>query len=163
MPASVAPGARRQTAEDRAEVIHHTVSRGSVSPGDPTIVLPPWENSTLHDNALLRRRRRRGFIKSICGNLCASWWLPSAPNDSQRSSRRAAPNGRRSRRGYPHYRSPRWCLTRWSNNRAAALGKPHIARQRTFAASLAQRFHEDNLRTSVRVMFASQCSKWQPA
>ena len=33
--ASVAPGARRQTAEDCAEVIHHTVSRGSVSAGGP--------------------------------------------------------------------------------------------------------------------------------
>ena len=107
MPASVAPGARRQTAEDRAEVIHITVPRVGVSPGGPTIVLRPWENRTLHDNALLRRRRRRGFIKSICGNLCASWWLPSAPNDSQRSSRRAAPNGRRLRRGYPPYRFPR--------------------------------------------------------
>jgi len=35
MTASVAPGARRQTAEDCAEVIHHTVSRGSVSAGGP--------------------------------------------------------------------------------------------------------------------------------
>ena len=107
MTASVAPGARRQTAEDRAEVIHITVPRVGVSPGGPTIVLRPLENRTLHDNALLRRRWRRGFMKTICEHLCASCLLPSAPNGSQRSSRRAAPNGRRSRRGYPPYRFPR--------------------------------------------------------
>jgi hypothetical protein len=81
-------------------------------PRNGAIVLPPEENKTLHNNALWRRRWRRGFMKSICDNLCASCWLHNAPNGSQHSSRRAVPNSRRSRRGYPRYRFPRQCLAR---------------------------------------------------